>query len=180
MKLLKNISGQTVQLYLGTATLSLEPNATIEYTSVVISNPHDANFNLPLIESYQNQNILTTISEMPLARTKITELPKVIVNFSPAIPATISYNSNVQFINLTSVGLDNVQWTWTFVKPADISATVTFPEVLEGGLNINGPNVKDPLVLFSVTGVYDVTLTAIDTTTGRSGTLTKTGLVTVV
>ena len=172
MKLLKNISGQLVQLYLGTNTVSLAPNETVEYYSVVVENPSLPDFNLSLVESYLTQNILTVVSEMPKAQILQQVLPEVVVNFSPAIPTTINANTQITFENLTSADLDTAIVTWTVMNSSGPTTIAFMDSTTSSSIN--------PVVKFISPGLYNIGLNVLEPSTGKAGSLVKTGLISVI
>lgn len=172
MKLLKNISGQLIQLYLGEKTVSLQPNDTVNYYDIVSENPKLSDYNLPLILSYLDQAILTVVSEMPIARTSEGITPDVIVNFSPAIPTEIQKNTSINFVNLTSIDLDSAIFTWNFSNETGATSIVYLQSTTNASQN--------PMVRFVTAGKYTVSLTAYDSNTGKTGSLMKSGLITVL
>jgi hypothetical protein len=172
MKLLKNISGQTVQLFIGDRTISLNSNDTIPYYDIVVENPSLPEFNFPLISSYLSQSILTIVSEMPSALNESVEYPEVIVNFSPALPVVISPGSSIAFQNLTSIDLTHAIFTWSFTN-TEGATTITY-------LNATTSSSKDPVVRFDAIGRYSVTLTAYNSNTTKAGSLVKSSLISVI
>lgn len=157
---------------MGDRTISLQHNDTVNYYDIVSENPKTSDFNLPLIESYLNQSILTIVSDMPVARTSASVSPEVIVNFSPAIPIETNTASSIAFTNLTSVDLDSAIFTWVFSN----TLGVTSVSYLQNTTN----NSQNPIVRFLVAGKYTVSLTAYDSNTGKAGSLVKSGLITVL
>ncbi len=111
---------------------------------------------------YMN-NILSTTRSSLLASDGCEPVAPPVVDFS-GNPLTTVVNGNVQFTDL-STGIPN-SWTWN-ISPATHSYI--------GGSNANSQN---PLVQFTATGFYDVTLTASNSL--GSGTETKTGYIEVV
>lgn len=172
MKLIKNISGQTVQLFLGTNTVSLYPNDTVDYSAIVSENPLLADFNLPLITSYIDQNILAIVSEMTQVRPLGPVVPEVVVNFSPAIPISIALHDTITFTNLTSIDLTNALFAWTFQNTTGLTQIAY--------VNSTSAASKDPHVTFNAAGLYSVTLIALDLVTAKGGSLVKTALISVV
>jgi hypothetical protein len=172
MKLLKNISGQMVQLFLGNRTISINPNDSVSYYDAVVENPNLADFNLPLILSYLEQNILTVVTQMPSYIKEGVVYAEVIVNFSPALPVVISQGSPIAFQNLTSIDLDFAIFSWSFSN-ADGPTSITY-------LNSTTSSSKDPVVRFDTIGKYSVTLTAYNSNTNKAGSLSKTSLISVI
>lgn len=172
MKLLKNISGQLIQLSTGNKTISLASNASIPYYEVVVENPGLVDFNLPLITSYLEQKILTVVTEMPTSIKIGVVSPEVIVNFSPAIPALINVNDSITFENFTSVDLNYAVFTWNFNNTVGLT-DITY-------LNSTTSASKDPVVKFNTAGSYTVTLSILNSDTLKAGSLSKTGLISVI
>ena len=171
MKVLKNLSNHVIQLYLGSSTVSIQANDTVDYSYIVIEDPSNPNYNLPLILSYINQNILTIVSEVPIARPPGIVYSEVIVNFSPALTQNIKVNASIQFTNLTSIDLTNASFVWTFTNTTG-TTSINY-------LNSTTANSKDPLVSFLTAGSYTINLTATNIITNKIGTLTKTNLIVV-
>jgi hypothetical protein len=172
MKLLKNVSGQMVQLFMGDKTISLSPNEALPYYDVVIENPALPDFNFPLISSYIAQNIITVVSDMPSAIKEGIKHPEVIVNFSPALPVVISQGTPIAFQNLTSIDLTHAIFTWSFSN-SEGATNITY-------LNTTDSSSKDPIVRFDAVGRYSVSLTAYNSDTTKAGSLVKSSLISVI
>ena len=174
MNYIINISGQTVELYIGgTSVIMLEIGQAVNYQDYAVFSTASPNYNLNILQDYVDAGIITITAPISAGSSAPSlTAPSIIVNFSPAVPSSFTGSATILFTNLTSIDYSSAQFTWVIT---DASGTV-YNNFTSGG---NSHSIN-PIVLFNTIGVYSVTLNAVEAATSRSGSLSRTSLITIV
>ena len=174
MKLLKNISGQTVIINTGNAIISVPQNELLDYTSYIVSNTASSDYNLGIFQDYLDNEIFAIVEPLSgVVTTAAQTVSYLIVNFSPAVTTQISPGDIVTFTNFTNIPVSDSVFLWTVTNLDTTPATVSFTSATSSGS-------ANPKIQFSNAGIFTVTLTVTQISTGTNSTVTRTGLLQVV